>query len=66
MSEKQIKALFAITTELQKKVEGLETENEELKKRLDQLEKRVANQAAAGEQSSVNPFSKPPTEKLFG
>ena len=66
MSEKQIKALFAITTELQKKVEDLKIENEELKKRLDQLENIGANQAAAGEQPSFNPFSKPPTQKLFG
>ena len=65
MSEKQIKALFAITTEHQKKVEDLKIENEELKKRLDQLEKIVADQAAVLAQLGINPFSKTPSKNMF-
>ena len=62
---RKFRKLFAITDELQKKVEGLKTENGELKKRLDQLEKIAADQADVLAKLGINPFSIPPSKNIF-
>ena len=62
MSEKQINKLFAITNELQEKIKALETENRNLKNRIDQLEKRATSSAI---DPAVNPFATKPSKILF-
>ena len=59
MSEKQINKLFVVTNELQEKIKALETENRDLKNRIDQLEKRVTSSAV---DQAANPFAKTPSK----
>ena len=68
MSAKQINALFAITNELNTKIEALEAANEELKNRVEQLEKGGSNQAAVAEHPRKNPFDTDqlPSKSIFG